>query len=247
MSTSREGTSFVPGNEKGAKAMKNAAVVLGGILCGNVALAAISLSPGEILFKEHPSVSGAPKYSNEFTTGGAMIDQLVSPIIGDEFLGSVTTQIFAEPGTGFLTFQYRIELDDRNKAPVVRATMGDWSGITILDAGADGSGMSGTFDPAPEWLDGDPLYIARDPFSQGLTFQWREGSPTGLLGTVIGSGDTSSVLFFSTNVTQYVLGEIDLIDTAVTGEAQVFVPIPEPGSLGLILAGAAAALIRRRI
>ena len=213
------------------------------------AAAAGTLNPGEIMFKTHPSVPpGGTPYSTvlpPFGDGANMIAELEAPITG-EFQGTVTSQVFRDPVSSILSFHYSIELTDLNTAAIVRATMDGWSGVGITDAGADATGSSGTFDPAPEWSDGDPLSISRDPQTEGLALQWRSALPSGNIGTVIGPGDLSSVAFFVTDMTDFTQGEIDLIDTAVTGEANVLVPIPEPASLMLLAVGAVGLIRRRR-
>jgi hypothetical protein len=134
-----------------------------------------------------------------------------------------------------------------NEAAIVRATMNGWAGIEVTDTGADATVRSGTYDPLPEWNDGDPLYISRDPQTEGLAIQWRSGVGSAQIGTVVGPGDISSEIFFSTNMTQFQTGEVDVIDTAVTAEANVLVPqIPEPASMLLMALGAASVVIAGR-
>lgn len=217
--------------------------VVGLFALGGAWAAADTLLPGDTQFKTHPSVPPGPAYSTAlppFATGANEVGTLNAPITG-EFQGTVTTHVYAEPDTGFLSFGYVFALTDMNIAGIVRATMNGWTGVDITEVGADASGNSGTFDGTPEWLDGDPLNIARDPFSEGLAFQWRDAIGANLIGTVIGPGDISSEIFVSTTMTQFTRAEIDLIDTAVTGESEVLVPIPEPASIALLLLGAAYA------
>jgi hypothetical protein len=228
--------------------MKRTICYLGALALVSAASAG-TLNPGDIMFKTDPSVpAGGTPYSTvlpPFGDGANMIAELEAPITG-EFQGTVTSQVFRDPVSNILSFHYSIELTDVNSAAIVRATMNGWEGVGITDAGADASGSSGTFDPAPEWSDGDPFSISRDPETEGLALQWRSALPSGLIGTVVGPGDLSSVAFFVTNMTDFTQGEVDLIDTAVTGEANVLVPIPEPASLMLLAIGAVGLISRRR-
>lgn len=216
--------------------MTRVMVMVGSLALASAAMAAV-LEPGDFQFKAHPSVPpGGATYTPvlpPFGDGANLVAELNSPITG-EFEGIVTTQVFRDPVNSILSFHYSVTLSDMNTAAMVRATMNGWAGVTITDAGADASGSSGTMDPLPEWTDGDPLYISRDPQTEGLAIQWRNAFPSGLTGTVVGPGDVSSVAFFVTDMTEWTEGEIDLIDTAVTGEAVVLVPIPEPASLTLL-------------
>jgi hypothetical protein len=228
--------------------VKQFATIVGVLVSSACVASATELKPGEIQLKEHSSVPGGVKYSTVLPpslSSPNQLDELVSPMTG-EFIGTVTSRVFQDPSTGNLGFAYLIELSEMSVAPLVRATMDGWAGTEILDTGSDASGDSGTFDPNPEWLDGDPYSIERDPFTEGLAIQFRQAVGSGQIGTVIGPGDTSAVMFFATNMPDYTTGEIDLIDTALTGEAVVLVPIPEPSSVILLALGAVAGLLRRR-
>jgi hypothetical protein len=222
--------------------------VFGGVLLASAASAA-TLNPGDILFKSNPAVpAGGTAYSTVIPPSGDaanLIAQLDAPFTG-EFQGTLTSKVFRDPVSHVLSFEYSLAMTDMNPAAIVRGTMGGWQGVTITDAGADASGNSGTFDPAPEWTDGDPLSISRDPHSEGIAIQWRQAFNTGLIGTVVGPGDLSSVAFFVTNATDFHQDQMDVIDTAFTGQANVLVPVPEPTSLMLLAVGAIFTAIRRR-
>jgi hypothetical protein len=208
------------------------------VLSASVAWAA-TIEAGGAQYKDHPSLASVPTYSADrplFADGGNLVGTLTAPIqLG--FEGEVITNVYAEPVTGFLTFEYTIALTDMNTASIVRATLGGWQDLLLTDIGADASGSSGTFDPSPEWIDGDPALIARTPNSDGLEFQFRTVVNGVLTGTVIGPGDLSSIMFVSTQVRNFDEDTMALIDTSVVGSAAVLTPVPEPTSL-LLLAGA---------
>src|SRR5262245_2052364 len=152
---------------------------------------ATPLPPGGIQYKDNPSVPPGPHYSTTlppFADGGHQVGTLTSPITG-EFIGTVDSRVYRDPATNFLSFDYQFTMTDANIACMVRATMDGWLGVSVTDTGANASGASGTFDPNPEWTDGDPLYIGRDEHTQGMEFQWRQAIGGSLIGTVIGPGD----------------------------------------------------------
>jgi hypothetical protein len=227
--------------------MKKLAFVAGLLALGGSAALA-DLMPGDTWYKTNPSVPLTPAYTTTlppFAGGPNQVGTLTSPMtIG--FQGTVTTDVFEDPATGFLSFHYRFAMSDMNTAGIVRATMNGWAGFTITDAGADASGNSGTFDTDPEWQDGDPLFLNRDPFSEGLAIQWRSGINGDQIGTVIGPGDVSSEIFFETTATDFTEGDIAMIDTAVIGASRVLVPIPEPATLVLLALGSVMSLARVR-
>ena len=212
------------------------------------------LLPDEALYKDHASVldtpkyvSGLPSYFTDTNLVGAMTDNLVwfGPA-GHVFTGTITTTVYRNPDTGFLTFDYQITASDRNTRNMVRAVFGgDWSGVQIFRAGADGSGSSGTGDSGAEWSDGDPYIIGRGALD--VLAQPSADFRLGSLGTVLGPGDSSSHIWFETNSTRYIVADADILDTFVRAEGKILAPIPEPtaailGLLGLAMVGS----LRRR-
>jgi hypothetical protein len=216
-------------------------------LLANVAWAA-TIDAGGTQYKDDPSLASSPTYSADrplFADGANLVGTLTAPIqLG--FEGEVVTNVYAEPVTGFLTFEYTIALTDMNTAAIVRATLGGWQDLLITNIGADASGSSGTFDPSPEWVDGDPALISRTPNSNGLEFQFRTSVDGVLTGTVVGPGDVSSIMFVSTEVLHFDQSTMALIDTSVVGSAAVLTPVPEPASLFLMASALIGMVVLRR-
>jgi hypothetical protein len=169
------------------------------------------------------------------------------------FLGSVLSQVWMDPNTGKLAFSYRFNNLNTGGAPtdIVRVTIDDpsrpWTGFTITDAGADGTGNSTPQGGGPFWADGDPYLIERDALFSGVDAQFRVGGRgTELLST---TNDSSSTIWFATDATHYRLTNVTLLDSGNAGSANAFAPnVPEPATIVLFGVGIAAGLcaVRRR-
>jgi hypothetical protein len=198
---------------------------------------AVPLPPGGASWKSHPTVPEVPKYTiglPSYFVPGNIVATLTSNITSagsSVIAGTVTTTVYINPATGFLTFQYQIATNANTTAPVVRSTIaGDWHMTSITDAGSDAGGASGSLDPAPEWTDGDPMFLFTD-LNAGEGFadpsiQFRE---TGR-GTVLGPGDTSARVWFETTATDYTTDVMGLIDSGTVGTAPILTVIPAPGA-----------------
>ncbi len=216
---------------------------------GSTALAGTTpLGPGDSSFKTHPASKGMPKYSIDlpgYFEPANVVDTLVSMITGG-LPGSVVTTVYRNPANECLAFQYVFEGDLSNEVAIARATLGGrWEGIGVPDAGADASGMSGTGDPMPEWTDGDPYFLARDPITHAPTIQWRASG----IGAGLGAGDISSLVWFETTAKIYELAPMAVIDTALVGTGDIFGPgiiIPLPHGAALTGGLALIAVTRRR-
>ena len=215
---------------------------------------AVPLPPGGASYKTHPTVPEVPKYTiglPAYLVPGNIVGTLTSAITsaGSSVIsGFVTTTVYVNPATGFLTFQYQIQTTAATTAPVVRSTIaGDWHTVSVTDAGSDASGHSGTLDPAPEWSDGDAMFLYTD-MNAGEGFadpsmQFRE---TGR-GTVLGPGDTSARVWFETTATDFTTDVMGLIDSGTVGTAPILTVIPAPGAalLGVLGFGMLRRAVRR--
>ena len=118
------------------------------VAAGN-ALAASPLNPGDSLDKP----GTVPPLFPPFYTAGlipanysVLLQSTPFPYSGS-FLGSVLSQVWMDPITAALAFSYKFNnLNNGTPNDIVRMTIDDpthpWTGVGILDAGADGSGSS---------------------------------------------------------------------------------------------------------
>jgi len=210
---------------------------------------ALPLNGGDTQWKTHASVSSTPKYDTNvpaWFTAPFLVDSLTAPMAGT-ISGTVITTIYRNPQTQYLAFDYRFVRNSTGNSGIVRATIdGEWANVSVLNAGANASGTSGTGDANPEWTNGDPLYIARDPLLLTPDVQFRFGN----LGTVIGKNNSSSHIFFETNALLYMRSGAAMIDASNNSSlADVLAPqyvVPEPGTLLLSLGSVGLILHKRR-
>jgi len=225
---------------------------LASMVLGAASALASPLLPGQAQFANQAAVSGTPKYTEglpAYFSPGNIVAQLNAPNVG--VLGGLTTStVYKNPSTNLLTFDYVVSAAATNTRVIVRGALdGPWTNVAITNVGADGSGISGTGDPAPEWTNGDPNYIERDPATQGPAIQWRTGAADGSIGTVIGPGNTSAHVWFETDAIDFRQSLIGYLDSGSTGSADILVPagvIPEPVTLALLGMGALGMATRRR-
>jgi len=184
-----------------------------------------------------------------------LVDTLVSNYVPNPlggFTGTLTSRVWRDPGDGTLTFEYVWNnTTPGNPVDVLRSTIGDpgqrpWANVAITDVGSDGTGTT-TPGAAPNWSDGDPYFILRDPTvtGEGLTVQWRAfSSGTSIRNTT----NVSARVFFDTDAIYYTTTNVGVLDSGVTSNAQGFAPgIPEPATMALLgLVGVPFILRRRR-
>ena len=168
------------------------------------------------------------------------------------FLGSVLSRVLMDPIYGALAFSYRFNnLNAVAATDIIRMSIDDpthpWTGVGVLDAGADGTGVSTPQGPGPFWANGDPYLIERDALFSGPDVQLRVGGRgTELLST---SNDFTSTIWLATDAKRFGLTNVGLLDGGNTGSALAYAPaVPEPGSVFLLTIGSAIGLLsfRRR-
>lgn len=220
------------------------------VTAGN-AQAANPLAPGESLDKPGTVPALLPPY---YTSGpipanySVLLQSTAFPYSGS-FLGSVLSQVWMDPITAALAFSYKFNnLNNGTPNDIVRMTMDDpthpWTGIGILDTGADGTGSSTPQGAGPFWANGDPYLIERDALFNGVDAQLRVGGRgTELLNT---TNDTSSTIWFATDAKHFTITNLALIDSGASGTGKAYAPlVPEPGTILLAALGFAVVGLAR--
>lgn len=245
-------------------------VVVAALMVAAPALAT-PLGAGENQWYTHPEVAGVPPYNiGPVGTGGGagfeagdyepLLDNLNNPVVlvsnnMGQLQGQTTTRVYRSKTDGTLAFSYTVDASQNNTRYIVRATLdgATWAQTVIRNTGADPTGASGTGVAVAEWNNGSPVFIARSEYSPNAP-EWQFQMPrvpvlpnNPALGTVIGPGDRSAEVWFTTNVTDWTTGFVAYLDSGATGRAEVLIPVPDPASLALIgLATGGLALFRRR-
>lgn len=205
------------------------------------------LNAGELFYNPALNGTGAVGTSGPFYTSGtpawltpANLDMsLSSPIQGipgfAQFEGTVESFCYNIPAGG-MGIAYRINLAANSAPRLVRASVAaaNWGGITVSDAGSDGTGSSTPAANSPNWSDGDPYFIERDAVTAAPQWVFRLGTN----GTVIDPNGRSALVWFETDGVTCVETSISLLDGGAAGAARVLtVGVPSPAAAGLGLLG----------
>ena len=222
--------------------------MLGVVSFVGAANADVALAPGSSVVNG-PAISGTD-YTHTLPAWatGTAVDTLVAPMTID-FSGSCTSKVFylngvdASGGLGF-TYQFSVTAPPNLRAATMNPT--GWTGVAITDAGSDGSGSSTAAAGAPTWTDGDAHTIGRNELASDGDEAPNVNFRVGSVGTQIATGNTSAIIFFATDATDYQRSSWGLLDSGKIGRVATFAPIPEPAAAILGLIGLAPMMLRRR-
>jgi hypothetical protein len=172
--------------------------------------------------------------------GGTLLASVNAPFTTAAFTGSLRSAV-VQNETNTLDFYYQVTNDANSLTSLGRETNFNFSGFNTSvffrtdNAPAVGGGfVTGT--ETPDTADRDNGGV--------VGFNFLTGS-TGSSGK-IDPGETSSILVIRTNATLFAPGVSSIINGSGTSVVTFQPVIPEPASLGLLAAGALAALRRRR-
>jgi hypothetical protein len=146
------------------------------------------------------------------------------------FAGTLTSSVWLDSATGFMTFTYQLTNAAASPNAITRMTIDDFTGFTT-----DASFQTPAGGLAPSSADRLLAHVV------GFSFL---GAPVGL--GALAPGTTSAVLVVQTNAPAFVPRFASVIDGGQVPDVLSFGPaIPEPASLGL-LALVGGLLARRR-
>lgn len=216
-----------------------------------------ALSPGTQLW--NPQLSGQLAYFSADVPAWVLnppattlTSAISPPPMVTPFVGTVESAVYFRNGVDAsdgLAFTYRFTLDSSYAGDTLKRALffpDTWKSVEIDAMGADTSGTSTPHEPdsmppgMTSWSDGSPYRLSIDTATESPEIRWTGG----LGGTALGGGDLSALIWFETTGSTWTTGTVTLIDTVVGGAATILVPLPEPATALLMLAG--AALLRRR-
>lgn len=227
------------------------------LLLAVASASAAPLNPGGTVY--NPDVTAViPLFNPSYTLSGVpanystLVATLVSNYTGG-FTGQMTSKVYEDPNTGWLAFVYYLNNTTSPEVDMEHFTVGNnivkpWSGVGIVDAGADSSGHS-TADGLINWTDGDPYDLVRDPAStgSGVGVNFSIGMGT----RIVPTSNDSALIWFATDAKNFQITNVGLLDNGTIGAATAYAPapaVPEPASwtlLGLGF-GVVGLVLRRR-
>ncbi|MBC7836145.1 MAG: hypothetical protein H7Y88_13750 [Phycisphaerales bacterium] len=202
---------------------------------------------GGSAYKDHFVVTETPKYSSQrpwYFTAANVVATSSEPFAGAPS-GVMHSTVYLLPGSDWLAFEYRVQADAGNTQAIEHIMLGGaWEGVIVGDAGADASGLSGSGDGLSEWFDGDPYFMSR--LLEGTPIaQWELSG----LGSQLGAGDMSALIWLETDATQWALstgtlrgGGTNEVNAPMLGPTSA----PAPGVMGALLIGVGLWGARRR-
>ena len=217
-----------------------------------------SLAPGVSLDMPGQGLSapnyttGLPAYflpANEVTS---VVESIIS--IRGHMVGTLQSTVYKNPSNSLLTFEYQFTNTGTSDLLAAEFDPTPWVGVTINDAGADGSGHSLAGSTSPDWTNGDPIFIGRDQSSYPF-IQWEASNQgTALIGP---SSGQSANIWLSTNATSYQMSYTSLSDGGAIASVDLLAPgasstpaipavIPEPVTMLAGLQGLGLLLICRK-
>jgi hypothetical protein len=163
--------------------------------------------------------------------GGALLppSPLVVPFADPVFSGTLTSTVLAgDPGNPFggLTFTYKLTLNANSPQALSQLVVSPFDSLlTDVEYNVPGGGVA-------------PSFFSRSNESPGVgqVIRFTFGLLPGF--TTVAPGQSSALLVVQTSAQNFGLGTAGLID-GVTDNVEALVPsiVPEPGTVGLLVAG----------
>ncbi len=210
-----------------------------------VTSASAVINPGDVRYRPGSTNSTGP---NDYTQSGvpanysvllASMTNNLHDFDPDVYDGTVTSQVWQDPGTGFLAFEYWFTIDDTSTedTPAVRATIGgDWGIANVLEVGSDNSG-SATYGGWGLGQGADPVQMGLGFFSASpevLFFDSNNAEGVGFLPDAGNPDDVSAHFWYATDALTYGVDFLGLQDGGDVDRVPVFV-VPAPAAV--LLAG----------
>ncbi|MBL7134833.1 MAG: PEP-CTERM sorting domain-containing protein [Phycisphaerae bacterium] len=171
---------------------------------------------------------------------------LLDAMSGVPGMGTMDVIVYSqvwEHDDGHLLFAYQIE--NNSTAPVRSGNIAgfDAMAFAIIDCGVFDLAGTEAFD------EGDVLQLSRPTGGNPqLAFAFKAPNNEGqMVERLLAPGETSSWFYAETDALDFVTGPSTVMDGGQSADMmEVFVPAPEPATTGLLAAGMAAMLLRRR-